>query len=450
MILTRVVLTGIPSALAQSLEIELSVNIGFSVATEFTADGPEGLAIVKGGTPAEDRLLAPHGFDCGPCAIEVYDTAGTSMGSIPTAWDEIRGIDRLPNGNLVIASLTEAAGTVNVISSNTPLIPLGPFTPPVPLRQRFVVEIETSGATQPGGILLNLTGEMPDATVVAGPGFPFPDPSDIEIEVLHLVDQLESVLVFDASTLYVGEEGPDPDEPDSSIIEVDIGGDNTSFTFGTEFPAGVEPFDDVSGMDLITSSNEILSVDDSSEGAAAMFRWELDGTQVAMSAAIFSVLTDPNIESQLIGVCPAGGCTDPEGVAFDDDTGMVWVAFENDRAIIGFEMSLVPKAVDTDEDGIPDESDNCPNVANGNPQEDTDANGIGDACQCGDVTGDGFTNVSDALAIARGQIGAENPNFGKCDVNEDTFCNVSDALKIARGQQGSAPEGQLCPTYQGP
>jgi hypothetical protein len=114
---------------------------------------------------------------------------------------------------------------------------------------------------------------------------------------------------------------------------------------------------------------------------------------------------------------------------------------------------------DRDGDGIPyyagpprcatgqeiDCVDNFPYV--GNLQTDTDQNGIGDACQCGDVNADGVTNVTDALLIARGRVGSGDPNFGKCDANGDTFCNVTDALIIARGQQGSAHEDQLCPAY---
>ena len=92
--------------------------------------------------------------------------------------------------------------------------------------------------------------------------------------------------------------------------------------------------------------------------------------------------------------------------------------------------------------------DNCPFLTNVD-QEDTDGSGVGDACQCGDVTSDGFTNVSDALAIARGQIGSRHARRAFCDVNDDGFCNVSDALVIARGQQGSRPEDQHCPGYFG-
>jgi hypothetical protein len=103
---------------------------------------------------------------------------------------------------------------------------------------------------------------------------------------------------------------------------------------------------------------------------------------------------------------------------------------------------------DSDGDGVGDQTDNCPHKQN--PfQEDSDESGIGDACQCGDVNGDGLANITDALTIARGLVGSEDPNFDKCDVNGDTFCNITDALTIARGQVGSAPEDQDCPAYTG-
>jgi hypothetical protein len=93
-------------------------------------------------------------------------------------------------------------------------------------------------------------------------------------------------------------------------------------------------------------------------------------------------------------------------------------------------------------------ADNCPRVSNAG-QTDTDGNGIGDVCQCGDVNGDGVTNVTDALSIARGGVLSSNPNFAKCDVNGDGVCNVTDALQIARGEVGSTPAEQLCPAYTG-
>jgi cysteine-rich repeat protein len=103
---------------------------------------------------------------------------------------------------------------------------------------------------------------------------------------------------------------------------------------------------------------------------------------------------------------------------------------------------------DLDQDGVGDACDSCPNVGNFH-QSDGDGNGIGDACQCGDVTGDGFTNATDALTIARGQVGPHHPHFEKCDVNGDTLCNVTDALAIARGHVSSTHQEQHCAAYMG-
>lgn len=93
--------------------------------------------------------------------------------------------------------------------------------------------------------------------------------------------------------------------------------------------------------------------------------------------------------------------------------------------------------------------DSCPYVPNVD-QADTDGNGVGDACQCGDVDGDSLTNVIDALEIALEQVLPGDPNLRRCDVDGDGLCNLADALRIARGEVGSAPENQLCPAYLGP
>ena len=136
---------------------------------------------------------------------------------------------------------------------------------------------------------------------------------------------------------------------------------------------------------------------------------------------------------------PSSSCfTGPSGIEIE------LVSITADEALV----RVTPPEGDLDGDGVMDGSDVCPVVFDPD-QLDTDGDGVGDACQCGDVNGDGITNLSDALAIARGQVNAADPNFAHCDVNADGLCNITDALAIARGEVGSRPEAQLCPAYRG-
>ena len=66
---------------------------------------------------------------------------------------------------------------------------------------------------------------------------------------------------------------------------------------------------------------------------------------------------------------------------------------------------------DCDDDGVADAVDNCPQRANTGLEDDGGiasavADGIGDACQCGDVSGNGIVNGQDANAIQRHGLGA--------------------------------------------
>jgi len=107
---------------------------------------------------------------------------------------------------------------------------------------------------------------------------------------------------------------------------------------------------------------------------------------------------------------------------------------------------------DTDGDGIPDSIDNCPYTYNPD-QTDTGGvgsgsplDGIGDACQCGDVTGDGVVDISDKTILSRSLAGlgpygsvAAMPGFNKCDVTADGLCNLSDKTVIGRALAGLGP-----------
>ncbi len=94
---------------------------------------------------------------------------------------------------------------------------------------------------------------------------------------------------------------------------------------------------------------------------------------------------------------------------------------------------------DADGDRVPDDLDNCPFVANdqtdrGGVGPTSAPDGIGDACQCGDVDGDGrVTGLDGALArrasygLAPHSEGVDSlPGANRCDVDGLFGCDVSD------------------------
>jgi hypothetical protein len=90
-------------------------------------------------------------------------------------------------------------------------------------------------------------------------------------------------------------------------------------------------------------------------------------------------------------------------------------------------MRATEGAADRDQDGFPDAEDVCPDWPD--DQTDTDENGIGDACECGDQNGDGTVDVSDILAVNAAIF--DPPQVTPlCDANDDGVCDVGDILAI--------------------
>jgi hypothetical protein len=78
--------------------------------------------------------------------------------------------------------------------------------------------------------------------------------------------------------------------------------------------------------------------------------------------------------------------------------------------------------------------DNCPTVDNAD-QRDTDSDGIGDACQCGDVNGSGAVTPADSAMLLRALAvppRAVMPRPELCDVGGSPGCSVGDAVIIMR------------------
>lgn len=98
-------------------------------------------------------------------------------------------------------------------------------------------------------------------------------------------------------------------------------------------------------------------------------------------------------------------------------------------------------ASDFDSDGVPDDRDNCRLAVNPD-QVDADRDGVGDACECGDVNGDGLVNTTDARLIERCTAGAfECPAL--CDVTGEGQCNRGDAQRIQRYAVGMLAKPEL-------
>jgi hypothetical protein len=90
--------------------------------------------------------------------------------------------------------------------------------------------------------------------------------------------------------------------------------------------------------------------------------------------------------------------------------------YSNAFTILGSPVAAPP--VDTDGDGVPDETDNCPTVSNPD-QADSNGNGIGDACDAPDTDGDGVPDETDNCPTVSNPDQADSNGNGigdACDV----------------------------------
>ncbi|MEE8556267.1 MAG: hypothetical protein V3T14_00095, partial [Myxococcota bacterium] len=103
-------------------------------------------------------------------------------------------------------------------------------------------------------------------------------------------------------------------------------------------------------------------------------------------------------------------------------------------------------------------SDNCqfqPNNTDGNVQRDSNSDGVGDSCDCGNTDESQAVDIFDALNIAQAtltppQATMNNPRA--CDSDGSGGCDIFDALRVAQATL-TPPQATIldeCPAFAGP
>jgi len=111
--------------------------------------------------------------------------------------------------------------------------------------------------------------------------------------------------------------------------------------------------------------------------------------------------------------------------------------------------------LDSDADGVPDATDNCPRTANASQGDGggfgtTTPDGVGSACQCGDINGDNSVDASDGSwlrnALAKQSAPLSAAANRRCDSPTDTGeCSIVSWARIMKGLSGvAAAHGQTC------
>lgn len=262
--------------------------------------GPEGLAF--GNENGTDVLYVSQGDDCNPCTVTVVNAAtGASLRTFSVPFNDVRGLDLLPNGNLLISSV-------------------GDF-----FNDNRIREIQRTGASS-------------GAPVTGGIDFTVPDAFQPEsVIALSIAAGNNQIIVLDEEG--TGEQG---------AIHFFQGALNDGLlaASATSFLGSSSPYDDPSGGVVV--NGDLWTVDDSS-GASSdpnfpfdccsrLEIWDIDG---AGSGTLLDFTGEFSAVTANEGSCGPLGCSDPEGLAYDAATGRLFVAFE-DQGVIGV-FTLVPE-----------------------------------------------------------------------------------------------------------
>jgi hypothetical protein len=124
---------------------------------------------------------------------------------------------------------------------------------------------------------------------------------------------------------------------------------------------------------------------------------------------------------------------------------------------LGCEYAAWASGLDADEDGVIDACDNCPYTANpdqsdvGGLGQGVPPDGIGDECQCGDVSGDGTITNLDHQLIYLAHF-ERNParirRWDLCDVGDTLGCTMLDGFIVQWASEGITTIVPQCPAAQ--
>ncbi len=122
---------------------------------------------------------------------------------------------------------------------------------------------------------------------------------------------------------------------------------------------------------------------------------------------------------------PGQNTSGPTGTAFTDYTVTVEVADGGENGTIANQTSFTLRVnkLDTDNDGVADYNDNCPNASTDPDQTDTNNDGEGDICDVDD-DGDGIEDVAE---LANG-LDPKDPSDAALDLDGDTISNLDEFM----------------------
>ncbi len=123
----------------------------------------------------------------------------------------------------------------------------------------------------------------------------------------------------------------------------------------------------------------------------------------------------------------------------------LWLA-DADFGVVYRRGAFIGPGPDADGDGILEPGDNCPNERNAGQEDDgalltSTRNGVGNACECGDLGIDGRIDDPDITALRSWLARAPGPTpaLQRCSVIGGIECDVADFAVLVRARNGFAP-----------